>query len=145
MIQTIQNAYASLDERYPTHTKIFRFLVSGGISTGVDLGLLYLFTDFFGIWYLVSSVLAFILAFFVSFGLQKFWTFRDHSRDGMQAQMGVYLFISSCNLGLNTFLVYLLVDHFGFHYLVAQIVTSIFIACESFFIYQRFVFRTSVV
>lgn len=145
MIQTIQNAYASLDERYPTHTKVFRFLVSGWISTSVDLGLLYIFTDILGIWYVVSSILAFILAFFVSFSLQKFWTFRDHSRAGMHAQAGIYFFIAGCNLAINTFLVYFGVDMLGLHYLIAQIVASILIACGSFFIYQRFVFRTSVV
>lgn len=131
----------SFDERWPTQAKIFRFLVSGGISAGVDLILLYVLTDIFGVWYLVSTIVAFILAFFVSFGLQKFWTFRDHSREGMSTQAGTYFLIAACNLALNTFLVYVFVDYLNFHYLLAQIVASILIACESFFVYQRFVFR----
>ena len=141
MIQRVKNTYASLDGQYPAYAKVFRFLVSGGISTGTDLALLYVFTDIFGIWYLASTVAAFILAFFVSFALQKFWTFRDTSREGMSLQAGTYLFIAVCNLALNTSLVYALVDFLGLHYLVAQIIASILIACESFFVYQRFVFR----
>ena len=145
MIQRIRSTYTSLDERYPTHTKVLRFLISGGIAVSVDLGLLYLFTDIFGIWYLTSSVFAFILAFFVSFGLQKFWTFRDRERTGMQSQMGLYFFISVSNLGLNTLLVYFGVEVLGLYYLIAQIIASLLIACGSFFIYQRFVFRTETV
>lgn len=145
MIQTLQNTYAVLDERYPMHTKIVRFLISGGVATGIDLVLLYVFTDIFGVWYLASSILAFVLAFFVSFGLQKFWTFRDHSREGIQAQAGIYFLIAAANLGLNTLLVYLLVDYANLHYLIAQIIVSAGIAVENFFVYQRFIFRTSIV
>ncbi len=145
MIQIVKDAYVSLTGRYPVPAKILRFLISGGTSAAVDLGLLYIFTDIFGIWYLTSTVFAFIIAFFVSFGLQKFWTFRDHSRDGMSAQAGVYFVIAGCNLALNTLLVYAFVDHLGFHYLLAQIVASLLIACESYFIYQRFVFRSTTV
>lgn len=145
MIQTIKNTYSSLDERYPTHTKIVRFLISGGVATGIDLVLLYVFTDIFGIWYLASSVVAFTFAFLASFSLQKFWTFRDHSREGIQTQAGIYFLIAAANLGLNTLLVYLLVDYVNLHYLIAQIIVSVFVAVENFFVYQRFIFRASVV
>lgn len=144
MIVKIKNIYIQADERYPIYMKIFRFLLSGGIAAGVDLALLYMFTDLFGIWYLTSSILAFMLAFLVSFTLQKFWTFRDTERTGIQAQMGLYFFISVCNLICNTLLVYTGVDVLGLNYLIAQIIASLLIACTSFFIYQRFVFRATL-
>lgn len=145
MLQPLQDTYASLDARYPAHTKILRFLISGGVATGADLVLLYVFTDIFGIWYLASSFLAFIIASAISFLMQKFWTFRDHSRAGMPMQAGMYLGIAAVNLGLNTLLVYVLVEQIGFHYLIAQIIVSVFIAIENFFIYQRFIFRAPIV
>lgn len=145
MLQSFQDAYASLDKRYPSHTKILRFLISGSIATSADLIFLYIFTDIFGIWYLASSFLAFIIASIVSFLLQKFWTFRDHSRADMPVQAGMYLIIATCNLGLNTFLIYMFVERVGFYYLIAQIIVSVFIAIENFFIYQRLIFRTSAV
>lgn len=141
MIQHVKDIYTRLDNSYPRQAKVVRFLISGGISTGVDLALLLLFAEVFGLWYLLAAVLAFILAFFVSFGLQKFWTFQDHSREGVSMQASVYLLIALANLALNTFLVYICVEHIGFHYLLAQIVASILIACESYFVYQKFVFR----
>jgi len=141
MIQRTRDLYTRLDERYPTHARVFRFLLSGGIALGTDLILLYLFTDVFGIWYLVSAIVAFILAFGVSFSLQKFWTFGDHSREGIHMQIGVYFFVALINLGLNTLLVYLFVEWAGLYYLFAQIVASALIAIESFFVYQRFIFK----
>ncbi|MFA6502887.1 MAG: GtrA family protein [Candidatus Paceibacterota bacterium] len=145
MIQRVTRFYTLIDGRYPAQAKILRFLISGGTSTSIDLMLLYVFTDIFGIWYLTSAIVAFIIAFFISFSLQKFWTFRDHSREGMSAQVGLYFVVAGCNLALNTLLVYLFVDYLSFHYLLAQIVASVLIACESFFIYQKFVFRRTLV
>ena len=76
---------------------------------------------------------------------EKFWTFRDRERAGMHSQMGIYFLISVSNLCLNTLIVYFGVDVVGLHYLVAQIIASLLIACGSFFIYQRFVFRPTSV
>jgi putative flippase GtrA len=56
-----------------------KYVVSGGSAAIVDIVALYVFTDLFGIWYILSAILAFISAFFVSFLLQKYWTFKDNS------------------------------------------------------------------
>lgn len=144
MIRKVKDLYVRLGERYPTHTRIFRFLLSGGTALLTDLAVLYLFTDVFGVWYLASAVIAFIFAFFVSFLLHKFWTFGDHSREDFHTQMSMYFFITVINLALNTLLMYLLVEKIGLQYIVAQIAASALIAVGSFFTYQRFVFRRTV-
>jgi putative flippase GtrA len=141
MIRRTKDLYLRLDERYPTHTKLFRYAVSGGTAFGTNVLFLFLFTDIFGVWYLASAVFAFILAFFVSFLLHKFWTFGDHSRDGMHAQMGGYFAVALVNLALNTLLVYVFVERASLHYLVAQMLASLLIAMESFFVYQHVIFR----
>ncbi|OGG93609.1 hypothetical protein A2609_00400 [Candidatus Kaiserbacteria bacterium RIFOXYD1_FULL_47_14] len=141
MIKRARDLYTQIDERYPTCVLIFRFLLSGGTSASTDLVLLYLFTDIFGIWYLTSAVAAFILAFGVSFTLMKFWTFGDHSQEGLHMQLGIYFLVAIINLALNTLLVYLFVEWAGLYYLFAQIVAGALIAIESFFVYQRFIFR----
>lgn len=142
MIQRTRDLYARLDERYPTHARVFRFLLSGGIALSTDLAFLYLFTDVFGLWYLASAIAAFILAFGVSFMLQKFWTFGDHSQEGLHMQIGIYFFVTVINLTLNTLLIYVFVEWVGLYYLFAQIVVSALIAIESFFVYQRFIFHS---
>lgn len=145
MIDRVKDIYTRFDGQYPAHTQIFRFLLSGGISFSTDIILLYLFTDIFGVWYLMSAAIAFILAFFVSFTLMKFWTFGDSSRDGMRTQMGAYFLVAVINLVLNTLLVYVFVEMAGLHYLLAQVVASLLIAIESFFVYQRFIFKSRIV
>ena len=71
--------YRSLSSSHPTQMRIVRFLISGSSAAGINLGTLFVLTHFFDVWYLLSSVVAFSVSFFVSFTLQKFWTFNDAS------------------------------------------------------------------
>lgn len=127
-----------------THGQIIRYIISGGTAACVDIGFLVLFTEAFGWWYLVSAILAFILAFGVSFGLQKFWTFKDHVTDNMHVQASIYLLVSLVNLGLNTLLMYFFVDLLHMWYVFAQVLTGGLIAILSFFVYKKFIFKNSV-
>ncbi len=122
--------------------KLVRYLFSGGMAAVTDLVLLYVFTDVFGMWYVLSSILAFLIAFFVSFILQKFFTYQDHGTDGLRGQAIIYLTVTSANLALNTLFVYLLVQYMSLHYIPAQIVASIIVAIESYVLYGMFIFKT---
>jgi len=145
MIERMKGAYETLTDRYPTHARIGRFVVAGGLATLVNLGLLYILTDVAGIWYLLSAVVSFIAAFFVSFTLQKFWTFEDSSHEGMHVQAGIFFLVAAGNLGLNTLFLYVLVEYALLHYLLAQVIVSAFIAVENFLIYRYVIFRTPTV
>ncbi|MFA5318145.1 MAG: glycosyltransferase [Patescibacteria group bacterium] len=121
--------------------KVFaKYLISGCTAAATDLGLLFIFTDLAGLWYVFSAAIAFAAAFFVSFFLQKFWTFRDNSRDKMRSQMAVYLSVGLINLGVNSYGLYLLVEYLSLWYLLAQIIMGIGIAVYSFLIYKFFIF-----
>ncbi len=119
---------------------IAKYLISGGTAAVTDLGLLFIFTDLIGLWYVISAALAFAVAFFVSFFLQKFWTFRDDRKDKIQAQIVVCLVIGLINLGVNSYGMYLLVEYLSLWYLLAQIIMGASIAVYSFLIYKFLIF-----
>ena len=120
--------------------RFFRYLASGGMAAFVDFGLLYLFTDICRIHYLTSAVIAFVLTFFVSFFLQKFWTFQDDSVAKVHTQAVVYFGIAVASLVLNTLLMYLFVDWLHLWYMAAQFIASGLLACATFFISRDFIF-----
>ncbi len=117
-----------------------RFIISGGTSAMVDLALLYLLHNTVGMHYLTAAILAFLGAFGVSFTLHKFWTFKSHERDAHK-QIVIYLGTSLFGLALNTFLMYVFVDHFNIPVLPAQFIVGILVAFSSFFINRNFVFK----
>src|SRR3989344_6329895 len=124
-----------------TSKKAVRYIISGGTAAFVSLALLYLLTDVFGFWYLLSSAIAFIFAFIVSFTLQKFWTFQDKQSRAVGKQLVFYFGTALSGLALNSFLLYTLVELFGLWYMLAQAFSIGVVAIATFFIYQNIVFN----
>jgi len=123
------------------YAKLGRYIMSGGTAAAVDIGFLFIFTSVFHIWYLLSAILAFLIAFCVSFVLQKFWTFDDHGIEKWKSQAVGYFVIAGVNLGINTMLMYIFVDIFGIQYIAAQFVAGALVAFESYFLYQKLIFK----
>lgn len=119
---------------------IVRYLISGAMAATVDLLTLYLLTSGLGVWYLPSSVAAFCVALVVSFVLQKFWTFRNRSRRRFYSQATTYFLIALTNLGINTLIIYFLVDFLKLFYLLGQVIAGLVVAMWSFFSYRHLVF-----
>ncbi|MDD4333136.1 MAG: GtrA family protein [Patescibacteria group bacterium] len=134
-------SYPNLYEKLDKKKIIIKYIISGGIATTVDLGLLYFFTDIFKIWYLASATFAFVIAFFVSFSLQKFWTFRENSREKIIQQLSLYLITGLINLGINAAGMYILVDILNLWYILAQIIMGGVVAIGSFLVYKFVIFN----
>ena len=88
---------------------IIRFVFSGGMAACTTLGVLYILVRFFGVWYLVATTIAFLFGFFVSFVLQKFWTFKDMRKKALWWQMPASLCVLLGAISLNIFIMYMLV------------------------------------
>ncbi len=120
--------------------RITRFIMAGAIGAVVNIGILYLATDIFGIYYLYSAIVSFILASLVSFTLQKVFTFEDRSTDTIHTQFSVFFAVSVFNLVFNTALLWFFVSVIGIWYILAQVIVSGLIAITSFLLYRR-IFR----
>jgi len=121
---------------------VARYLIAGGTAAGVNFTLLFIFTEFFGWWYLMSATVAFAVAIAVSFSLQKFYTFRDTS-GALSTQGTLFLTVQLVNVGINAAFMFALVEWAGAHYMLAQIIAGGAIALWSFVIYRFFIFRES--
>ncbi|HEY3901957.1 MAG TPA: GtrA family protein [Chthoniobacter sp.] len=120
--------------------KIARFLISGGIVIAAYYVPYYSLTKFFGVWYLLSSVIASIISSLVNFVLQKLWTFENKSIANMHLQVVAFTFVSIGYTIANGGMLYLLVGKLHWHYLVAQIIVSSILGFVSYFI-SDWIFR----
>ena len=122
---------------------IAKFIVSGAIGAITMLFFLIIFTEVFDFWYLISTVLAFIIATCVSFSLHKFWTFRDKNLLLVKNQASSFFVVQGILFILNTSLMYFLVDIVGIWYILSQVIVSGTLALVSFFIYRFKIFTSS--
>ncbi len=127
---------------------IIKYLISGSTSAFIDLFILHLLDTYTGFHYLISVNLAFLCAFFMSFFLQKYWTFSDKTQGRTKIQMIMYFTISAINVSVNSFLIHTILNNFSVPTIfilrpvvIAQIIAAFFVATESFFIYRYLIFK----
>lgn len=120
---------------------VVKFFFAGGTAAAVDLFFLFLFHGVFHWDLVLSTSLAFILSFIVSFTLQKFWTFRNYCQKKMPIQFILYIANAVIGLNINGFLMHTLVNNVGIWYLLSQVIVNVLIGFYNFFIYKFIVFR----
>ncbi len=118
-----------------------RYFISGITSAGFNIGLLYVFTDIVGIWYLYSSIIAFVLALFLSFGLQKFVVFKDSNVKNIHKQFSKFFIVAVLSVITNTVLIFICTDYLGIWYILSQIIAGFFVMIQNFILYKIFIFK----
>lgn len=120
---------------------IVKFFIAGGFAGVVDLIAVFIFHDLFAWGILSSTSAAFILAFVVSFSLQKMWTFRNYSQKKLPRQLILYFAGAFINLNLNALGMHWLVNNLGLWYLLSQLIVNFGLGILNFFNYKFIVFK----
>ena len=123
------------------NNKIIRYVFSGVVASFSNWVILYILVQKFNFWYLTSAIISFCCGIIVSYLLQKFFTFKNYSTNGMPRQFSIFVIYNLIMLGLNTLLMYLLVDIFGFWYLFSQIAITIGTAFVNYFVFNKILFK----
>ncbi len=131
--------------KYFTKHLIVRYIISGGTSATVNLTVISLLYYVFHVYYILAGIAAFIVAFFVSLFLHKFWTFKDSSMDNVHKQAGKYLANSIFGLAVNTTVLYICVSGLHIYVFVSQIIAGILTACCTFFISRDYIFNQKTI
>jgi len=122
------------------HKIMVKYLLAGALATVTHLLILSLVHHFLGLQIIIATSVAYLIAFAVSFSLQKFWTFRNKAKRYFE-QIYLYLLVGVFNLFFNAALMQSLVVNLDFHYLLSQLLTSAVIAINSFLLYKYLVFK----
>ncbi len=119
--------------------QIAKYSTVGLAAAVVDFGSLFILTDGFGLYYLASATVSFILAALVNYSLNRVWTFRSNGQH--RKQLPVFFVIAILGLILNNNILYFAVEHLGFYYLVAKIFASAIVTFWNFFGNKYLTFR----
>lgn len=103
--------------KFPPLKQFIKFCIVGGTSAAIHFSLLLAFTEWLKFWYLVSSIIGFIVSAAFNFSANKFWTFRNY-HNGREAfnQFFRYALVIVSGLTINTLIIYFLTDFAGFDY-----------------------------
>jgi putative flippase GtrA len=116
------------------------YVVFAGIATVVDLGLLFILTEFAKIWYLFSSIISSIMGMVTNYSLNKYYNFRDRRRDIVR-QFGVFASVAIVGIFLNQLILFILVEFAGLWYMFARMIAIVVVMFWSFFGHKKITFR----
>jgi putative flippase GtrA len=124
-----------------THIQMFRYLFVGGGAFIVDFLSLFILTDFFGLYYLISAAIAFILGLIVNYFLSITWVFNKRKLKNRPLEFGMFGVIGIIGLGFNEVIIWFFTQDLQIYYLISKIFAAIFILFWNFFARKYILFR----
>lgn len=122
--------------------QVVRFCVAGAAGVIAYYAALYGLTEYFGVWYVISAVIGFVLNTGLNFTLQKFWTFQNKETHMVDRQLALYAAMTVSFLVGNTVFLYLMVEYLHVWYIGAQVILTAVISVLSFIISGK-IFKSS--
>lgn len=119
--------------------QMLRYAVVGGTGAIVDLGALYILTEFFHLYYLWSTTLSFIVSALLNFYFNRRWTFK--SSGNTKKQLLIFSFVATSGVVLNGFIMYILVDWLKIYYMLAKVFSVGIVTIWNFLWNKYFTFR----
>lgn len=100
--------------------EIVRFCFVGGVSFLIDYGLLFVLTEFVGLYYLYSSAMSFGVAVVFNYWLCVVYVFKG-ARKQTTRQAIIFFGTGVIGLGLNQLCMWFFVDVMRVHYMLAKV------------------------
>ena len=128
------------DQTDKTKIQMFRYLFVGGAAFLVDFVALYILTDFFGIYYLISAAIAFILGLITNYFMSISWVFNKRKLKNRHFEFGVFAAIGLVGLGLNEVFIWFFTQESSN---ILSIIKNI--CCSNYFILELFCKKIHVI
>ena len=121
--------------------QLFRYGFVGGAAFLVDYGVLVLLTEVFGMHYLLSATISFILGLITNYLLSVVWVFNNRTLGNRWAEFTVFAIIGVIGLGLNALIMYVCTDKMHIHYMISKIISTVIVFFWNFFARKFVLFK----
>ncbi len=120
--------------------QVFRYGFVALAAFAVDFTALFLFTEYAGIHYLISAVLAFCCGLTTNYTLSICWVFSERRVANRRVEFTINASIALMGLGLNVLLIWLLTEHAGLHYLYSKLISTAIVFWWNFLLKKKLLF-----
>jgi putative flippase GtrA len=124
-----------------TAIQFIRYTAVGGVAFAVDFGSLFLLTDGFGIHYLTSAAVAFVLGLTVNYLLSVSWVFDLRALADRRKEFAIFAAIGLLGLGFNELFIWFFTEHIHFHYLISKACSTVLVFLWNFVARKYILFR----
>ena len=118
--------------------QILKFGLVGGTAFVIDYVLLYFCTEFLHIHYLISSIISFTVSVIFNYILSIKWVFDVKKKQDVR-DFVIFIILSVIGLGINSLIMYVMVEKFGVYYMLSKIVSTAVVMVYNFITRKIFV------
>ena len=118
--------------------QILKFGLVGGMAFVIDYVLLYVCTEFLHIHYLISSIISFTVSVIFNYILSIKWVFDVKKKQDVK-DFVIFIILSVIGLGINSLIMYVMVEKFGVYYMLSKIVSTAVVMVYNFITRKIFV------
>lgn len=112
--------------------QFIKFAGVGAVAFVIDYGFLVIFTELFGINYLISATLSFIISVIFNYVASMRYVFSHKEGMSRRREFVIFVILSVLGLGLNNLCMYVGVEFLSIHYLVTKIGATVIVAIFNF-------------
>lgn len=112
--------------------QVLKFGVVGGTAFLIDYSIMIALTEFFGINYLISSGISFVVSVIYNYILSVHWVFDVDKVGDKKKEFIVFILLSVIGLGLNQLLMWVFVSRVHVFYMLAKIFVTAIVMIYNF-------------
>lgn len=116
-----------------TFIQLFRYAIVGWLVFIFDIGILYILTEYFDVYYLFSAAIAFAIALSIDYYITFIWVFNKRTIDSRYIELLIFATIGLTGLLLNVFIIWFFTEITNIYYIFSKLISSFLIYLWNFF------------
>ena len=117
---------------------IKKFGLVGGIAFLIDYGLLFICTEWFGIYYFISSIISFSVSVIFNYIASVLWVFDVDQEKSKTKNFIIFITLSIVGLGINQIIMYYGVEVLNLYYMLIKLIATFIVMVFNFITRKMF-------
>ncbi len=113
-------------------SQLVKFGFVGGIAFLIDYGFLYIFTEYFHLYYFVSSILSFSISVIFNYIASVIWVFDVDKEKSKVRNFIIFIFLSVVGLAINQLIMWCGVEVLSYYYMLVKLVATFIVMVFNF-------------
>ena len=109
-----------------------KFGIVGAIAFVIDYGVMIFLTEVFGVPYLISTTISFVVSVIFNYFASMRFVFKRKDDMSRRREFIIFIVLSVCGFGINDLLMWLMVDSLYIDYRLSKIVVTVVVAVWNF-------------